>query len=176
MSNNYVVECSLAEHGEQILDIFNEAIANSTALYDYKPRTSASMQGWFEGKAAAGYPVIGLVSDSGSLLGFSTFGAFRPQPAYKYTVEHSVYVRKDQRGNGFGKHLLELIVAAAIERDLHAVVGVIDAKNAASIKLHEQLGFALVGKMPQIGFKFGEWLDVLIYQRTLLTPANPTDG
>ena len=107
MPNFSVVVCSLAEHGEQILGIFNEAIKNSTALYDYKPRTSESMVGWFETKKASNFPVIGLVSESGALMGFATFGAFRVQPAYKYTVEHSVYVHRDYRGKGCGKILLD---------------------------------------------------------------------
>lgn len=176
MVNYSVVECSLQEHGEQILAIFNDSIENSTALYDYKPRTMESMVSWFDAKTGGDFPVIGLVSDSGELLGFGSFGAFRVQPAYKYTVEHSVYVHKEFRGHGLGKVLLSLVVDAAKAKGLHAVIGVIDSNNEGSISLHKKLGFELVGTLPQVGFKFGQWLTVDLYQLTLNGPMNPVDG
>jgi phosphinothricin acetyltransferase len=176
MVNYSVVSCSLEEHGEQILAIFNDAIENSTALYEYKPRTMANMESWFGAKAEGKFPVIGLVSDDGLLMGFGSFGAFRVQPAYKYTAEHSVYVHSDFRGQGLGKVLLKLVIESAEERGLHALIGVIDSKNSGSIALHENLGFKLVGQLPQVGFKFDRWLDVSLYQLTLAGPTNPIDG
>ena len=83
------VDCTDEQHGEAILAIFNEAIVHSTALYDYEPRTRAQMTSWFEAKRAGGFPVIGLESDAGELMGFASYGTFRAWPAYKYTVEHS---------------------------------------------------------------------------------------
>ena len=176
MSEYQLVTCTPEEHGQQILDIFNEAILNSTALYEYQPRTMETMTAWFAAKAAGGFPVIGLVNDQGTLLGFASYGAFRPQPAYKYTVEHSVYVKSDHRGRGLGKTLLAALIEAAKEDQRHALVGVIDAENHTSRNLHESLGFQLVGTMPQVGFKFGRWLDAVFYQLVLTTPAEPTDG
>ena len=87
-----IVECSHAEHAGSILQILNEAIVNSTALYDYAPRPPESMVPWFETKRVGGFPVLGAVNDDGALLGFATYGTFRARPAYKYSVEHSVYV------------------------------------------------------------------------------------
>lgn len=171
-----LVACTLEVHGQQILDIFNDAILNSTALYEYVPRTMATMETWFDTKTAAGFPVIGLESADGTLLGFASYGAFRVQPAYKYTVEHSVYVHPEHRGKGLGKVLLREIIAAAEANDRHAVIGAIDANNQASIALHEQFGFQHVGTLPQVGFKFGGWLDLVLYQLTLPRPQNPTDG
>ncbi len=176
MSDYNIIECTLERHGDAILQIFNEAIANSTALYDYKPRTRESMVGWFAAKVAGNFPVIGIEDASGQLLGFASFGAFRAYPAYKYTVEHSVYVHSDHRGKGFGKLLLRQIVDEAGLFGAHAVIGAIDAENEASLKLHESLGFVRVGTMPQVGFKFGRWLDLALVQITLPTPQNPTDG
>jgi phosphinothricin acetyltransferase len=176
MVNYSVVECSLEEHGEAILAILNDAIENSTALYDYKPRTLDSMETWFETKRAGNFPVIGLVSDSGQLMGFGSFGAFRVQPAYKYTVEHSIYIHHDFRGLGLGEVLLQLVIDAAVARELHAVIGVIDSTNEGSIALHKKLGFECVGTLPQVGFKFGRWLDVDLYQLTLSGPYRPIDG
>ena len=176
MSNYSIVQCSLEEHGKQILAILNDAIETSTALYDYKPRTIESMTPWFTNKVASGFPVIGVVSTDGKLLGFGTFGQFRVQPAYKYTVEHSVYVHKDHRGEGLGKVLMLEVVNAAKKLNLHAIIGTIDTENAGSIALHEKLGFKHVGTLPEVGFKFGRWLDVAFYQLTLETPTHPQDG
>ncbi len=176
MVNYSVVECSLEEHGEAILAILNDAIENSTALYDYKPRTMDNMVPWFAAKAAGNFPVIGLTSDDGVLIGFGSFGTFRAWPAYKYTVEHSIYLQQDFRGLGLGKVLLQLVIDAAVARDLHAVIGVIDSTNVGSIALHKNLGFECVGTLPQVGFKFGRWLDVVLYQLTLAGPSRPIDG
>jgi phosphinothricin acetyltransferase len=171
-----LVQCEPRRHSEAILAILNDAIANSTALYDYQPRTSASMVGWFEAKAQKQYPVIGFENDAGDLLGFASYGPFRAWPAYKYTVEHSVYVDARFRGQGVGRRLLQAIVAAAETQQYHVMVGGIDAANAVSIKLHESLGFSSSGIVRQAGFKFGRWLDLAFYQLILKTPATPVDG
>ena len=163
-------------HSNAILAIFNEAIANSTALYDYKLRTDADMQAWFDGKERRNYPVICAENDSGELMGFASYGQFRERPAYKYTVEHSVYVDARFRGLGVGRKLLQAIIEAAQRQDYHVLVGGIDASNAVSIKLHESLGFTSCGIVRQAGFKFGRWLDLAFYQLILRTPAAPVDG
>ena len=101
------------EHLEAIRSIFNEAIVSSTALYDYEPRSVAVMEAWFAAKEKAGLPVIGLENAGGELMGFASYGPFRAFPAYKYTVEHSVYVDGRFRGRGLGRMLLERVVEAA---------------------------------------------------------------
>lgn len=171
-----VIDCAPARHSAPILAIFNEAIANSTALYDYKLRTPEHMVSWFEAKARGRYPVLGVENAHGELMGFASYGMFRERPAYKYTVEHSVYVDARFRRQGVGRALLQAIVAAAQRQDYHVLVGGIDASNAASIKLHESLGFTHCGTVLQSGFKFGRWLDLAFYQKTLATPAAPVDG
>jgi phosphinothricin acetyltransferase len=171
-----LIRCDAGRHSAPILGIFNEAIANSTALYDYKPRAAESMVGWFEAKTRGRYPVIGIEDDAGTLVGFGSYGAFRAWPAYKYTVEHSIYIESRFRGRGHGRALLEALVTAATEQDYHVMVGGIDASNAASIRLHESLGFTHSGTVRQAGFKFGRWLDLAFYQRILATPAAPVDG
>ena len=171
-----LIDCEPLRHSGAILAIFNDAIANSTALYDYKPRTAESMVGWFEAKTRGRYPVIGIEDDAGTLMGFGSFGPFRAWPAYKYTVEHSIYIDSRFRGQGHGRVLLEAIVAAAVTQDYHVLVGGIDAANAVSIRLHERLGFTHCGTVQQAGFKFGRWLDLAFYQKILATPAAPVDG
>ncbi|MGC4059914.1 MAG: GNAT family N-acetyltransferase [Aquabacterium sp.] len=171
-----IVQCSLARHGHAILDIFNEAIVNSTALYDYAPRTLESMDKWFEAKRHGNFPVIGVEDEAGALLAFGSYGPFRAWPAYKYTVEHSVYVEKSQRGGGLGRMVMQALIQQARLAELHVMMAAIDGANSQSIALHEKLGFQHVGTMPQIGFKFGRWLDVAFYQLILDTPSTPKDG
>jgi phosphinothricin acetyltransferase len=171
-----IAACDAARHSAAILAIFNDAIANSTALYDYQPRAPESMKPWFDAKAKGNYPVIGVESEAGELMGFASYGPFRAWPAYKYTVEHSIYVDVRFRGRGLGRLLLKEIVAAAQSQDYHVMVGGIDAANAVSIKLHESLGFTHCGTVKHAGFKFGRWLDLAFYQLILRTPAAPVDG
>jgi phosphinothricin acetyltransferase len=169
------VACTHEAHAAAILDILNEAIANSTALYDYKPRLPESMAGWFKAKDTGRFPVIGAIENQ-MLLGFASYGTFRAWPAYKYTVEHSVYVHRDHRGKGIGIALMRKLIAAASEQQYHVMVGGIDAANRASIVLHEKLGFAHAGTVRHAGYKFGRWLDLAFYQLLLETPARPVDG
>lgn len=176
MSENKLVECTLEQHGSAILEILNDAILNSTALYDYKPRTAEDMVNWFEVKKAGNFPVIGIESAEGKLLGFASYGTFKAWPAFKYSVEHSIYVHKDHRGRGLGRELLAAIIEAAKSQQKHALIGAIDAENSGSIALHEKFEFKSVGTLPQVGFKFGRWLDLVFYQLILETPDNPTDG
>lgn len=170
------VTCTHESHATAILEVFNEAIANSTALYDYKPRTPESMVGWFKAKEVGRFPVVGAVAPDGQLLGFASYGTFRAWPAYKYSVEHSVYVHKDHRGKGIGLALMQQLIAKAKEQQYHVMVGGIDVTNTVSIALHEGLGFVHAGTIKHAAFKFGRWLDLGFYQLLLETPAHPVDG
>jgi L-amino acid N-acyltransferase YncA len=171
-----LIQCEPNRHAEAILAIFNEAIVHSTALYDYKPRTMQMMEAWFAAKSTGNYPVIGIENEAGDLMGFGSYGTFRAWPAYKYSVEHSVYVDARFRGRGVGKRLLQDVIAAAQRQGYHTLVGGIDSTNAVSIRLHESLGFSHCGTIRQAGFKFGRWLDLSFYQLILSTPSDPTDG
>lgn len=171
-----IVPCVPERHSQSILAIFNDAIAHSTALYDYEPRTEAMILEWFAIKAKGNFPVFGVENKTGELMGFGTYGSFRERPAYKYSVEHSVYVDARFRGRGIGRVLLEEIIRLATEQDYHVLVGGIDAENNASIRLHEKFGFVHCGTVREAGFKFGRWLDLALYQLILPTPAQPVDG
>ena len=151
-------------HLEAIRQIYNDCILTTTALYEYQPRSSEVMEAWWAAKQAAGLPVLGIEAAGGTLAGFATWGPFRHFPAYKYSAEHSVYVAAACRGQGIGRRLL------------HLLVGAIDASNAASIALHRKAGFALSGRLPEAGFKFGRWLDLEFWHRRLAGPAAPVDG
>ena len=171
-----IITCHEDAHAPAILAIFNVAIANTTALYDYHPRTMANMAAWFAEKRQGNYPVVGVESDSGELIAFGSYGMFRTRPAYKYTIEHSLYVREDQRGHGIGRMVLAALIDAAKEQGYHTLIGVIDSKNATSIALHAKFGFESCGVIRQSGFKFGKWLDAAIMQLILDTPSIPVDG
>jgi phosphinothricin acetyltransferase len=171
-----IVACRYDTHAAPILAILNDAIVSSTALFDYRPREPASMVEWFRAKDARRFPVLGAVADDAALLGFATYGTFRAWPAYKYTVEHSVYVHQDHRRKGIARALLTRLIAVAEEQDYHVMVGGIEAANSASIALHVELGFTYAGTIHHAGFKFGRWLDLAFYERLLRTPAAPADG
>ena len=116
------------------------------------------------------------MSEIGGLLGFASYGVFRPWRAYKYTVEHSLYIAPHHRGQGIGKQLLGNLIHRATLQDYHVMVGGIDSANVASIGLHEKFGFEHVATMKEVGFKFGRWLDLYFYQLLLSTPTRPVDG
>jgi L-amino acid N-acyltransferase len=104
-----------------------------------------------------------------------SYGTFRPWAAYKYSVEHSVYIRTDQQGKGLGKLFMRELIKVAKAQGYHAIIGAIDLDNKGSIALHEKLGFEYAGTLKQAGYKFGRWLDFVFYQLVLETPANPTE-
>jgi phosphinothricin acetyltransferase len=170
-----IIACDRA-HSGAVLAILNEAIENSTALYDYRLRTPAMMEAWYEAKEQARHPIIGVVDAAGQLLGFGSYGPFRAWPAYKYSVEHSLYVERAHRGQGIGRLLLAELIAAATRQDYHMLIGGIDAQNTASIALHRRLGFEQCGHIRHAGFKFNRWLDLTLHQLLLKTPAHPVDG
>lgn len=159
-----------------VLAILNDAILTSTALWDYEPRPPGAMDSWFSAKEAGRYPVVGAVARDGVLAGFATYGPFRAWPAYKYSVEHSVYVHRDHRGRGIGLALVAALVERARAQGYHNVVAGIEASNAASRALHRRLGFEYCGTVRHAGFKFGRWLDLEFHQRLLDTPPDPRDG
>ena len=172
----HIINCTYDANATDILKILNEAILNSTALYDYNTRTPESMVAWFKVKQLGSYPVIGAVSEEDTLMGFASYGIFRNWPAYKYSVEHAVYVHKQHRGKGVSTALMLQLIEEAKKQQYHAVIGGIDTANEASITMHEKLGFSHCGTLKQVGFKFGRWLDLAFYQLLLETPEKSIDG
>ncbi len=170
-----IAPCGEEESGP-ILAILNDAIVNTTALYDYRPRNPEMMKSWFAAKARGGFPVLGAFADHGGLVGFGSYGTFRAWPAYKYSVEHSIYVDRESRGRGIGAALLAALIQSARDGGFHVMIGAIDASNSASIALHRRFGFNPCGTVREAGFKFGRWLDLDFYQLILPTPDQPVDG
>jgi len=170
------ITCSYELHASEVLEILNEEIINSTALYDYEPRTFDSMLHWFQQKDNGCFPVIGAVNGAGELMGFATYGIFRGWAAYKYSVEHSVYIHKNHRGKGLGLLLMKKLITTASQQQYHTMIGGIDISNVGSVMLHEKLGFTHIGTVKEAAYKFNRWLDLGLYQLLLNTPDNPVDG
>ncbi|MEM9116484.1 MAG: N-acetyltransferase family protein [Cyanobacteria bacterium P01_F01_bin.56] len=155
-----------------ILDIYNDAILNTTAVYDYTPHTLAMREAWFAAKQQAGFPVI-VAEAQGYVVGFGALGAFRNWQAYRYTAENSLYVAPQYRGQGWGKQLLTQLLQTATDMQLHAIVAGIDADNISSLRLHEKFGFQEVAHFSQIGYKFDRWLDLKFMQLILQSDNQP---
>jgi phosphinothricin acetyltransferase len=149
-----------------ILGIYNEVIATSTAVFHDRPVSLEDRRQWWQARTGQGYPVL-VAIDSAGVAGYATFGDFRSWPGYRYTVEHSVYVRADRRGSGVGAELMKVLIARAEAAGKHCMVAGVDAANTGSIRFHERLGFEKAGVLREVGFKFGRWLDLVFLQRAL---------
>ena len=150
-----------------ILEIYNDAVLNTTASYDLEPATLQSREEWFAARQRAGFPVFVAHGEGGTVLGFASYGTFREKPGYNGTVEHSVYIRDGQRGAGLGLALMDRLIAEAKAQHLHVMLGSVDADNAGSIAFHERLGFRQVAHFHQVGRKFGRWLDMVFVELLL---------
>ena len=148
-----------------ILAIYNHVIAHTTAVYTETPAPLEDRQEWLKARRAAGLPV--LVADDGGVIGFASFGDFRPWPGYARSVEHSVHVAEAARGRGVGSALVQRLIDEAQARNKHVMIGGIDGANKASIALHRKLGFVEAGVLREVAQKFGRWLDLLFMQRVL---------
>lgn len=157
-----------------ILDIYNDAIINTTAVYDYKPHTLEMRKNWFGDKLKNDIPVL-VAETEQQVAGFASYGAFRPWAAYKYSVEHSVYVHQNFRRKGIAKKLLQVLIEEINQRQIHTIIAGIDAANSTSIHLHKQFGFEEAGYIKQAGYKFGRWLDLLFMQLILKNDLHPTE-
>ena len=157
-----------------ILEIYNDAILNTTAVYDYKPHTIEDRTSWYEKKVKDGFPVW-VFEENNRVVGFATFGPFRAWPAYKYTIEHSIYVHKNHRGKQIGTALLQELIKFVNERGYATLIAGIDDSNEGSKLMHEKFAFSKSGIISKAGYKFGKWLDLAFYQYQLQGPETPID-
>lgn len=146
-----------------ILAIYNDAVLHSTAIWNETLVDIDNRRAWLNERTAAGFPVLVAANAGGEVLGYASYGTWRSIEGFRHTVEHSVYVRADQHGQGLLLALIERARAAG----LHVLVAAIEAQNLASIRLHTRLGFVTSGQMPQVGRKFGRWLDLTFMQLIL---------
>ncbi len=150
----------------RILAITNQAIAETTALWTIAPATLETRGAWMRDRLAQGFPVI-VAEHAGGVAGFGSYGSFRPHDGYLHTVEHSLYVDPPMQGRGLGRALLTALIERAQADGKHAMVGGIEATNAASVRLHQAAGFEAAGTLREVGWKFGRWLDLTFVVRRL---------
>ncbi|MEX5558771.1 GNAT family N-acetyltransferase [Pseudomonas rhodesiae] len=155
-----------------IRDIYNDAVRNTTAIWNEQPVDLANRLAWFNARQALGYPILVAVEND-EVTGYASFGDWRPFEGFRYSVEHSVYVRHDQRGKGLGPRLMQALIERARNAGKYVMVAAIESGNQSSIRLHERLGFVTTGQMPQVGIKFGRWLDLTFMQLALNPGAEP---
>jgi L-amino acid N-acyltransferase len=161
-----IVRDATQEDLQQILAIYNHVIANTTAVWTEEPATLEDRQAWFAGRKAAGYPIL-VASDGSAVLGFASFGDFRAWPGYRHTVEHSIHVRDGERRRGIGSALLPVLIDRAAALKKHVLLAGIDGENAPSIEFHKRFGFAAAGRLSEVGYKFGRFIDLVFLQRRL---------
>ena len=138
----------------------------STVTFDLVPRSPEDQLAWLDEHSGA-HPAVVAVNDEGVVCGFGSLSPYRPRPAYRTTVEDSVYVDPSMQGHGVGKALLEELLRLAEAHGFHSVIARIVGGHEASMGLHAACGFELVGVEREVGRKFGRWLDVALMQRLL---------
>jgi L-amino acid N-acyltransferase YncA len=150
-----------------IVEIYNVSVT-TTSTWSETPQTVEERAAWFTTRTAAGDGVF-VADDAGSVVGFAAYGEFRnPQwNGYRFTVENTVHVREGWSGRGIGRSLMEALMGHAVDNGKHVMVAAVDGDNAGSVTFHERLGFEVVGRMPEVGWKFGHWLDLVLLQRIL---------
>lgn len=151
---------------QQILDIYNDIILHTTAVYYYEPHTLAMRREWFRSRKEAGFPVF-VAEENGVILGMSSIGPFRIPTAYRYSVENTVHVAAHARGRGIGKLLMPPVIEAARQMNMHTIIAGIDATNEISLHLHKSFGYIEVAHFKEVGFKFDRWLDLTFLQLIL---------
>ena len=155
-----------------IADIYNHAVLHTTAIWNDTTVDVANRMQWIAARQAAGFPVLVAVESQG-VIGYASYGDWRPWDGYRHTVEHSVYVDRNGRGKGVGGLLMVALIERAREQGKHMMSAGIESENSASIALHNKLGFSDSGRLNQVGCKFGRWLDLTFMQLKLDAREQP---
>ncbi len=149
-----------------ILEIHNDAVLNTTAIWSIHTVDLENRCAFVAERLAKGFPFL-VATERGAVLGYASFGDFRPHDGYFKSVEHSVYVGRSHRRRGIAAGLMRPLIERAVAMGKHAMIGGIDAANDASVRLHEAFGFERVGLLPEVGYKFDRYLDLLFMQKVL---------
>ena len=152
-----------------IVAIYNQAVRETTAIWNVTEVDEGNRRQWLRERLDAGYPVLAARCGD-QCIGYATYGPWRPHDGFAMTVEHSVYVASGQQGNGTGSTLMKALMSRAADQGIHVMVAGIAADNPGSIRLHERLGFSETGRLPQVGMKFGRWLDLVFMQYVFPAP------
>ena len=162
-----------------ITRIFNASIPATTVVWTDEPNSVEYRRQWFDERQRLGLPVL-VATDGDDVVGFASYGDFRDSvrlPGYRFTVEHTVHVAESHWGSGSGRALMVELIDHATRAGVHVMIGGIDGANDGSYRFHRRLGFVEVARMPEVGFKFGRWLDLILMQRILGDrEGRPADG
>ncbi|MBO1361023.1 N-acetyltransferase [Acetobacter sacchari] len=151
----------------EITKIYNDAVLNTTAIWNESVVDEANRLAWLNDRTRAGYPALVAIDDSGEVIGYASFGDWRAWEGYRYSIEHSVYIRNDYHRKGVGASIMRALIHRARNCGKHVMIAAIEAENIASIRMHEKLGFEKAGHLKQVGVKFGRWLDLTFLQLVL---------
>ncbi|MCB0981090.1 MAG: N-acetyltransferase family protein [Ilumatobacteraceae bacterium] len=164
-----VIRDATADDMAAVCALYNALVATTTVAWTEEPEPLHVREAWFAEQQRDGHPV--LVADvDREVVGFASYGSFRGEgkwPGYRLTVEHTIHVGEGHWGGGIGRALMDMLVSRARANGLHVMVGAVDGANDASLRFHERLGFTEVARMPEVGIKFGRWLDLVLVQRVL---------
>ncbi len=155
-----------------IAEIYNHAVLHTAAIWNDQTVDVDNRIAWFDARQLSGYPVL-VSEENGVVTGYASFGDWRNFDGFRHTVEHSVYVHPDHQGKGLGRALLSRLIEEARACGKHVMVAGIESQNQASLHLHETLGFRITAQMPQVGTKFGRWLDLTFMQLQLDDRRDP---
>ena len=156
-----------ADDAEALAEIYGHHVRHGTASFEVDPPSAADWRDKIETVLARGWPFLVAEADN-ELLAYAYATQFRDRPAYAYTCENSIYVRSDRLGQGIGRQLLEALIAAARDAGFRQMIAVVGGGEPASVALHRACGFDEAGRMRSVGFKFGQWLDTVYLQRSLI--------
>jgi L-amino acid N-acyltransferase YncA len=169
MAEVAVIRDATAADVAAIAVVYNALISSTTVAWTEATESVDDRAAWFDKQTAAGRPVLVATVDD-DVVGFASYGDFRDStkwPGYRFTVEHTVHVAELCWNAGVGRALMTELMQRAGDAGLHVMIGAIDSENDGSVRFHRRLGFEVVGRLPQIGFKFDRWLDLVLMQRTL---------
>ncbi|PRD42623.1 GNAT family N-acetyltransferase [Phyllobacterium phragmitis] len=167
MTDEFILRNCEAGDIPDITAIYRHAVLAGSASFEIEPPSESEMARRREALVAGNFPYAVAIID-GDLAGYAYAGAYRPRPGYSNTVESSVYIREGFQGRGIGKALMARVIEEAEARGFRQMLAVIgDSSNDASIRLHENLGFRIVGTLQSVGWKHGRWLDTVLVQRAL---------
>ena len=167
-----LIRDAIAADAAAIAAIYNDAVRHTTAILMEGEVDAANRAQWMEARQSLGYPVL-VAEAAGAVIGYAAFGDWRPFDGFRGTVENSVYVAPEARGQGVAQALLAALIPRARACGKHVIVAAVTSENAASLRLHEKLGFVETARMPQVGQKFGRWLDLVFLQLQLDPAATP---
>lgn len=147
----------------EITAIYNDILTHSTAIYNDRPATVVDRIAWWRSRLEQHYPVL-VAMDGDQVCGFGSFGDFRSWPGYRYTVEGTVHIAAETRGKGVGSFLLKALIERAKVAGKHSMIAGVDSENTASLRFLERFGFQRVGLLPEVGYKFDRFLNLVLLQ------------